>query len=315
MPNKPKKNYAARDQVREALAADAPKKYQVQIRDLVAHPILSPPKRPRGETNPLWLLLADAHFPFVDPATWAIAQMACRDLKPSGVIIMGDWVDFGSITTHEKSPEAANLMLLDELASGDDALDILDKAAPTAWFRAFLRGNHEWRMDRYLLGKTCPRELRSLIPSVEDGLHLKQRGYEYIVDKPNTLGTDHLFIHGHFFSKHHASRHLDALWGNVVYGHTHMPQQFTHSAPLGVPNRQVGVATGLPTMRNLLRDWHEEKRIHTWVNGFGVMEFSKDHSFVHNVYVVNGQAAYGRHAWDASALLTETSKPNARLQP
>jgi len=302
--------------VREALAPKAPVKYEVSIRDLTAFPIAPPPKRPRTEDRPLWLLLADAHFPFVDPATWQIVQWACRDLRPTGLVIMGDWVDFGTITTHEKSEAAAKLTLLDELESGDRALDILDECAGSAWFRKFLRGNHEWRVDRFLASKECAPALRKLVPSVEKGLHLRERGFEYVADKPATFGTDHLFIHGHFFSKHHASRHLEALWGSTVYGHTHMPQQFTHSTPLGAPDRRVAVATGLPTMRDLMRDWHEEKRVHTWVNGFGVMEFSKDHAFAHNVYVIDGQAAYGRHSWDAGHLMaTGGDKHNARLQP
>lgn len=310
-----RKAYKAKAEVREHLAPAAPAKYEVSIRDLARYPIAPPPKRPRTEDRPLWLLLADAHFPFVDPATWQIVQWACRDLKPTGLVIMGDWNDFGTITKHEKSAAAAKLTLLDELASGDDALDVLDECAGTAWFRKFLRGNHEWRIDRFLASADCPPALRSLVPSVERGLHLRERGYEYVADKPATFGTDHLFIHGHFFSKHHASRHLEALWGSTVYGHTHMPQQFTHSTPLGAPDRRVAVATGLPTMRDLTRDWHEEKRVHTWVNGFGVMEFAKDHAFAHNVYVIDGQAAYGRCAWDAGHLMPKGDKRNARLQP
>jgi len=311
------KQYAARKGAREFLEGEAPVKYEVQIRDLAKFPIAPAPRRPAGWRSlaQRWLLLADAHFPFVDKATWQIVKWACRDLKPTGLVIMGDWFDFGSITRHEKTEATANLSLLDEMASGDTALDELDEAASTAWFRKFLRGNHEWRLDRYLMGPNCPKELRTLIPSVERGLHLRERGYDYVKDKPETFGTDHLFIHGHYYSKHHAARHLESLWGSCVYGHTHVPQQFTHSAPLGVPERRVAVATGLPTMRDLLREWHEEARVHTWVNGFGVMEFSKDHSFAQNIYVIDGQAAYGGFSWDASNLMVKMAKRDARLQP
>ena len=314
MPAKKRRKYKA-SALREAISNEPQAaKYRAEIRDLARYPIAPPPKRPRVEDNPLWLLLADAHFPFVDPATWQIVQWACRDLKPSGLVIMGDWGDFGTITQHEKSPDAAD-SLLTEFASGDEALDVLDAAAPTAWFRKFLRGNHEYRVDRFLASNWCPGALKSLIPSVERGYHLEARGYEYIADKPDTLGTDHLFLHGHFYSKHHASRHLEALWHSTVYGHTHCPAQATHSSPNGMPNRVVAVATGLPTMRSLIRDWHEEKRVHNWVNGFGVMEFSATHAFAHNIYVIDGQAAYGRCSWDASHLMPTETKRNARLQP
>lgn len=305
------KSYKGREEkaaLRDALAPSRAPRYEVELRDLKASPLLPAPRMPRGAKRSLWVLLADCHHPYHDPATWNIVLQAGRDLQPDGLVVMGDWLDFDSITSHEKSHTGTNLF--DEIAAADGALDEIDEAYSSAWFRKFLRGNHEWRLDRYVAGPRCPPELRKMIPSLDAALHLKQRGYEYITDKPVNLGTDHLFIHGHFYSKHHASRHLDALWENTVYGHTHMPQQFTHSTPLVAPTRRVAVATGLPTIRDLSREWHEEKRVHTWVNGFGVMEFAGDRAFVRNVYVVEGKAVYARHVWDASHLFRPGAVPS-----
>lgn len=305
----PKKSYAARN-VREELKrelVDAPwAEYEVQIRDLHKFPIKAPPRAPANATRKRWLLLADAHFPFVDIPTWKVVLRACIDLSPDGLVIMGDWGDYATVTNHEKSEAThqRNLSLLKEFGECGNALDQLDDAATSAFYRYFLRGNHEWRVDRYLRSPVCPNNVRDLIPSIPKGLHLAERGYEYIVDKPVTLGTDHLFLHGHFFSKHHAARHLEALHSSCVYGHTHMPQQFTHSVPIGGGKRKTLVATGLPTMRDLQREWHEEHRVHTWVNGFGVMEFADggDIGFAHNVYCVDGHASYGGFTWDAAKI-------------
>ena len=308
--------YKARQEVREFLEGREPVELRPTLRDLKRYPIARPPPRPRGAKSSMWLLLADAHFPFVDPATWSVVKQAARSIPFDGVVIMGDWLDFSAVDGHGKrAPETPEVQLLDEFQAGQRALDELDTVTGKAWFRRFLRGNHEWRMDRFLVSPACRQTTKSMFPSVADGLNLSERGYLYVAEKPETFGTDHLFIHGHFYSKHHAARHLEALWGNVVYGHTHMPQQFTHSAPLGVPRRQVGIATGLPTMRDLTRDWHEERRIHTWVNGFGIMEFSGDRSFARNIYVVDGKAAYGGHAWDASKLVGNNGPHDPRLQP
>jgi len=279
--------------------------YSVATRDLTRFPIKPPPKRPSrsvGVPPTRWVLLADAHFPFVDAPTWDVVKQAILDLRPTGIVIMGDWNDFASISQHERSIEATNrgLDLLTEFGAGDYALDELDAVATEAWFRRFLRGNHEWRVDRYLVSPLCPGAVRALVPSVPQGLHLAQRGYEYVEQKPTSLGTgDLMFLHGHFYNRHHASKHLESLHASCVYGHTHMPQQATHSVPLEGTQRRTLVATGLPTMRDLKREWHEEERVHTWVNGFGVVEFSAKTSSVYNVYVIDGAAAYGGFSWQA----------------
>lgn len=298
------KSRVVKQQVERDLVEAPRAEYEAQIRDLARFPIKMPPDEPDESAPKRWLLLADAHFPFVDEPTWRIVRRACVDLKPDGIVIMGDWGDFATVTNHEKS-EATHqrgLTLIKEFGECGRALDQLDAVATTAYRRFFLRGNHEWRVDRYLRSPVCPPMLRDLIPSIKRGLHLEQRGFEYVEDKPATLGTGHLFLHGHFFSKHHAARHLEALHASCAYGHTHMPQQFTHSVPVGGGERRTIIATGLPTMRDLQREWHEEHRVHTWVNGFGVMEFHGGGESLYNVYVTKGYAAYGGFSWDAAKI-------------
>jgi hypothetical protein len=65
------------------------------------------------------------------------------------VVILGDYGDFYSVSSHSRDPRLPHL-LLEEVTSVREGLDELDRIFPEAK-KVFLEGNHEYRLERYLV--------------------------------------------------------------------------------------------------------------------------------------------------------------------
>lgn len=254
------------------------------------------PPRPTGRPRRLTVCLSDVHAPKNDPAAWSVALQAIRDLEPDGLYLMGDVMDNASMSTHHETSEAdAKVTYRIELAAANRLLNDLDAVATKAWDRLWLDGNHETRTRRWVLN-VCPPALRDSMLTVEDACRVRDRGYRFLGpgEQPFKVGNLHL-LHGHFYSRHHAAKHLDTLGVSCVYGHVHTPQQFTTHNEHGHLQ-----ATCLPCLRTLDRDWAHMRRIHSWTLGFGVIEWiDGTKASVRNVYVIDGEAVYGGHVWRA----------------
>lgn len=64
------------------------------------------------------------------------------------IVLYGDYADFYSVMTHDKSPDLDRL-LVQEVEAVNKRLDELDKLFPKA-NKVYLEGNHEDRLERYL---------------------------------------------------------------------------------------------------------------------------------------------------------------------
>lgn len=300
MPAKRRKSpeYAARAATRTFLetkptAVEATKSYTEEL--LARAKAIRPPPRGGGAIHRT-VVLSDVHFPKQDPAAWSIAVQAVADLKPDSLWLLGDFLDLASVTAHEMSPDdtAAKLTLRKELEAGNAGLDALDRVATHAWDRRFFDGNHEHRLARYAATE-CPAALLDSLPTISEALYLNERGYDYVGPKrqPLVVGDLHV-LHGHWYNLHHAHKHLTMLGVNCIYGHVHTPQQMT-------TRNQTGnlVATCVPCLRQLDREWVHMRTVHTWTQGFCVIEWDGAQSQPFNVYIKNRRAAYGGHRWMA----------------
>lgn len=267
--------------------------------------IKKPPRPPRGKVKRrLTVVGSDMHHPKVDPVAWSIFLQAVRDLKPDSLWILGDFVDFASVSVHERSPGDERLTLKVELEAGNRALDELDEVATHAYERMYFDGNHDqYRLDRYVASGRCPGILSDMIPTLPQALHLRERGYRYIRrdEQPFRTGDLHV-LHGEFYGTYHAAKHLQTLGVNVLYGHTHRPQSYTMRRADGPI-----VATALPCLRLLQREWTHMMKVHEWVHGFGVIPWVDGViGFPTNVYIRDGVAAYGEFRWRAQERKTAT---------
>ncbi len=139
-----------------------------------------------------------------------------KDLKPKHVVIIGDFLDFYSVSSHSKDPKRA-LKLQEEINAGLDALDQLD--ALHAKHKIYIGGNHCDRLERYMRDKAP--EVFDYV-TVPELLELKDRGWKYIPYKQDTkLGKLWLTHDVGTAGRYAAYKALDTYQHSVITGHTH----------------------------------------------------------------------------------------------
>jgi UDP-2,3-diacylglucosamine pyrophosphatase LpxH len=175
------------------------------------------------------VVLNDQHIPYHDKTIRRLSLDFVREHKPGTIHLLGDVIDFYSISRYSKDPTRKTDLqsdLDDTVAYFND----LREASPDSKIE-YSEGNHEYRLKAYLQG-TAP-ELDCL-----RCLHLAEllRFNEYKINyhgahKPYWVG-HLLFTHGNIARKHSgqsAMAHHDRYGGNVIHGHTHRAGSFFHT--------------------------------------------------------------------------------------
>lgn len=209
------------------------------------------------------LLIPDCHHPNVSEAAWGLLLRAAALLKPTTIIVLGDFLDGESLSLHEPD-EPGKRDFEDELGAVLQALTQLDALGATR--KVYVCGNHEDRLARFLARK-APALYRSLrLPEL---LKLQERGWEWVPYKQSLkLGKLHVThdTGSAGMNAHRAS--AKAFMGNAVIGHTHrmayeVVGRFDEHPYLAAMLGWLGDA------KAAARYLHEAKSAE-WVHGFGV---------------------------------------------
>jgi hypothetical protein len=209
------------------------------------------------------LFVPDTHAPFHDAIAWGVMMAAARRFRPTRIVILGDFLDFMQVSSHDTSPERRTSIDHDlQIANG--LLDQLDALGAT--HRHYIEGNHEFRLTRYLWSK-APALLASV--KLPELLRLAERGWSW------TPYREHLRIHdlwvthetGHAGAWAHQRSAADFM-GSVVIGHTHRIGQVAFGNALGERFTAtmcgwLGAADGADYM-------HASKKARDWSHGFGL---------------------------------------------
>jgi len=204
------------------------------------------------------------------------------DFKPDVTIVLGDLLELSQLSTYSKKKplEIEGLRVDHDYALGNQILNRIDKA--TKRDRVFFEGNHENRVERYL--DEFPYVGERLL-SVQENLHLEQRGWKYLKDGELLKIGHAYFIHGWYHNIYHARKHVAEMGDNIFYGHTHDVQSFSKPNPDTMPI----ISQSLGCLCDLNPAWLRNKPSR-WVNAFGVFYFSKDGSFTYYVpIIINGR--------------------------
>ena len=173
------------------------------------------------------LIVPDTHVPYEDGRAWNLMLQCARDWKPDTIVILGDFGDFYSVSSHDKRPDRVRL-LDDEVASINVRLTELDGL--NASEKYFIAGNHEDRLERYLTQKAP--ELFNLV-KVRDLFKLDSRGWKYTPYKSSLKLGKVNFTHD--CGNAGAQAHMKALatfQHNVVIGHC-LPVAYEVLTPKG----------------------------------------------------------------------------------
>ena len=207
------------------------------------------------------LLVPDCHRPYHDRRAWRLMLQVAREIRPSRVVVLGDFADFYTVSSHDKDPRRTIRLEL-EIESARRGLDSLEFIP----HRYFCAGNHEYRLERYLMTKAP--ELFNLV-NVQDLFELKKRGWHYTPYCESLRIGKVNFCHDVGDAGGHAHvRAREAFEGNIAIGHTHrMGIQYIGNAS---GKSRFGAMLGWLGDANSIDYMHRVKSKRYWQLGFGV---------------------------------------------
>ena len=219
------------------------------------------------------------------PATDAVLDFA-ESWKPDLFLILGDFQDFHSISRHQKDPEVGQI-LQEEIDAGRPLRQRIDALGCDV---AYLKGNHEFRLDSLIWDNPALSKLRAL--RFGNVLELPERWKVYPDQTRYRIGGLD-FLHGNLRGRGTGAKHI-AAWAyaklkrSCVLGHFHRINTHLESDGDGVT--RGGFALGHLADPKKMADFCP---VNEWTQGFGVVEFDHDpaHALFHveQLVIVNGR--------------------------
>lgn len=165
-----------------------------------------------------FVVLSDIHYPYEDEKAIKAALKFIESKQPDTIILNGDILDMYDVSSFDKSPDRVQ-SLQKEINKVTNLFKALRRIAPEAEI-IFIKGNHEFRLERYLMKHPELYSLDALkLPNI---LELKDYDIKYC-DKYFKLG-NLKFTHGSIvrkFSSYTAHAELDKNDCSGCSGHTH----------------------------------------------------------------------------------------------
>lgn len=226
------------------------------------------------------LFVPDCHVPYHDKKAFSLMLKAGRLLEPDYVIVLGDFADFYSVSSHSKNPD--RLQSLEQEVNGvRKCLRSLEDLG--ARNNVFVAGNHEDRLERYLADR-APELFDSItIPGVL-GLSQKWKFVKYKTEyRLGKINVTHDV--GSSGSTAHR-RAMDVYHSSVVIGHTHIIEYTVRGRAIGSPI--LGTSFGWLGDFDAVDYMHKAKAKSTWAHGFGVGFMSGGVVHAQPVPIVNG---------------------------
>ena len=209
------------------------------------------------------LFLPDTHVPYESKEAFSLMLKAAKVFKPDHCIILGDFIDCYSVSSHSRHPDRS-LKLREEVDATINALEAVVSIG--AKNNVFVAGNHEDRLERYLKDKAP--ELFHFI-SIPKILKLKELGFKYVPYKQSykigKLNVTHDCGSAGRFS-HYKS--LDVFQHNIITGHTHRLGWAVEGNAQG--ERHVTAMLGWLGDVEQVDYMHRVKAVKDWSLGFGL---------------------------------------------
>lgn len=177
-----------------------------------------------------WVVLNDIHFKHESKAYYEALKLSGKMPNLKGIILNGDVAEIESVSRHPKSPKAAQL-LIDEIDYLNQKLDTLQRLFPGLPVE-YICGNHEHRVYRFIRDVAPQMWGMAQFPKLLRFDERKNfRFHDYTtnqlikVGKTRDLYARHEPLAG---GQMHAKGTAEKATVSIIYGHTHVRQQFTH---------------------------------------------------------------------------------------
>lgn len=229
------------------------------------------------------LVLPDLHAPYHDKQALKLVGLVARKEKITHVVCIGDLADCFAVSAHAKTP-GRRLIWQEEI---EQAAECWTEVRSWADEGEFAEGNHETRLERYLMEHA--QELAGTHPSIRDLLGVtKKEWHPY---------RTHFVIGGMAFTHDlgHAGvgslkQTLDAFGACITFGHTH--RLGTHYDGNVDGSHRVAMNVGWLGDETHVNYMHVAK-MRAWQKGFGVISQVGKLSWCQAVPIINGACMVG----------------------
>lgn len=217
------------------------------------------------------LVFSDVHAPYDNVKSVGLMLNVANDFKPDIIVANGDIADFYAVSAHRRDPRRG-LVLDDEVYSVNVFLSLVDAiGAKEKWF---IEGNHENRLERYLMDKADALVgLRGTdVPTLFD---LDERGWNHVPYKDYVQIGKVTYTHDlDYAGKHVATRAVADAQHSIVVGHAHRIGYVVEGDATGTP--KVGACFGWLGDASQANYKHRLKANRDWAQGFGVGYMDSD---------------------------------------
>jgi len=229
-----------------------------------------------------YILIPDQHIPYNDKKYWKLLKKVIGRTRPNGLVILGDFADFYSVSSHSKDPNRVS-DLAEEVDSINQHLDELDVFSFIKE-KIFIAGNHCNRLERYLQDK-APELFNSV--KISKLFALKERGWKYVPYKESIqIGKLWLTHDAGVAGRYAHYKTGDAYQDNVAIGHSHRLGWAVEGTAKGVPHVYAHLGWGGDI--NAVDYMHKVKAKRDWAQGFGIAYVEPSGNFhLHPVAVVD----------------------------
>jgi len=231
------------------------------------------------------LIINDLHLYF--HSTPAI-KLALNEARASGVdkiIINGDLLDLGGVGRWTTRPD--RVIIRDEIELGKLFFAQLRNMFPHQEI-IYKEGNHDERLEKFIWTK-CPELYGLQLLSLAELLELKKYEVKKIASMQLMKMGELWVAHGHEFiggsgGENVATKMLNKVKRNIIFGHFHFPQETVHSNLIDdTPHGSWSVGC----LCQLKPTYHPHNN---WGHGFALVEHHKGGTFsVDNKKIINGK--------------------------
>ena len=225
------------------------------------------------------VVLSDIHIPFEDDDALEAALDVIERFKPSVVVLLGDVLDFFTISSHERDP-ARGETLQYEIDAGIMFFRRLRSIVPDSRI-PYVLGNHEDRLRRWIWKNKDIASLRAL--DFDALLETATYGIETTPYNKDVVMGGVQFRHGKSCGVSAGPRNLGESGMSGVSGHTHKLSRESIT-------RRAGVHTWIQTgcLCDLSPDWINGTA--NWQHGFAIGDMIDGQYFLRPVEIHKGVA-------------------------
>lgn len=218
------------------------------------------------------LIIPDVHRPFHHQRAYDLMMEVGAFFDPHEIVLLGDYADCYSISSHEKHPKVFNL-LEDELVDVLAGLSELDQVFKKQK-KVFLLANHCARLERYLINK-APALFG--VTSIESLFEFKKRPNWKVV--PYIPSQRYQILNSKLYARHEPlaptpKGTAKEAGCSIVYGHVHKIERGHNNMLDGTDH--IAFCPGWLGDKKQENVFNYVKKHHQWQLGFSVVYIDID---------------------------------------